>query len=634
MGCGQCSSGGCGAVKAIGQTEKSNTKTLAGCSSGGCSSGGCNKMNAYDWLSNMDVPRSMRYDVVEIKFKGGRKEYFRNANNFDLYTGDFVVCEMASGYHIGSVSLQGELVRLQMIKKGLKDNDELRKILRVSTERDLEKHQQAIARDMPTMYRVREISKELKLQMKMSDVEFQSDNTKATFYYSADDRIDFREMIKFLASEFKIRVEMKQISLRQEAARVGGIGSCGRELCCSTWLTDFRAIPTSAARYQNLSLNPAKLSGQCGRLKCCLNYELETYLDALSDIPTVEKSLKTEKGIAVLQKTDIFRRIMWFSYNNDINWHSLPIHQVVEIMKMNEKGILPNSLEDLNLIDSIVVDKNAPINSDLDRLDKKYTDKGKKPQQNSGNKNQQNRLNQPQQNRGNNSPYGTPQGDLAKQEFIAPKNNNQQKNKGGNPLGGSLQVGSPQGDSLQKQGNNSQKNNQQGVNNQNRNNAVQPNNPQQGGPQQGGPQQGGPQQGGPQQGNGSPQNQGNNQSSNNPNVIKQGGNIQNSPHQGGQQRQPNQQSKQQQLGGQNTSKQENPKGGSPQGGSPQGGFPQGGSPQGTSLQGGKPNPNRPNSQGKPQHPQHKKGGGTYNKSQNKQGDEKPTTSNKPDTEQQ
>ena len=604
MGCGQCSSGGCGAVKAIGQTEKSNTKTVAGCSSGGCSSGGCNKMNAYDWLSNMDVPRSMRYDVVEIKFKGGRKEYFRNANNLDLYTGDFVVCEMASGYHIGSVSLQGELVRLQMIKKGLKDNDELRKILRVSTERDLEKHQQAIARDMPTMYRVREISKELKLQMKMSDVEFQSDNTKATFYYSADDRVDFREMIKFLASEFKIRVEMKQISLRQEAARVGGIGSCGRELCCSTWLTDFRAIPTSAARYQNLSLNPAKLSGQCGRLKCCLNYELETYLDALSDIPTVEKPLKTEKGIAVLQKTDIFRRIMWFSYNNDINWHSLPIHQVVEIMKMNEKGILPNSLEDLNLIDSIVVDKNAPRNSDLDRLDKKYTDKGKKPQQNSGNKNQQNRPNQPLQNRGNISSLGTPQVDVAKQEVIAPKNNNQQQNKGG----------SPQGGSPQKHGNNPQKNNQQGVNNQNRNNSVQPNNPQQGGPQQGGPQQGG----------GFSQNQGNNQLKSNPNGNKQG-NLQNSPQQGGQQRHPNQQPKPQQQGGQNIIKQGNPQGGSPQGGSPQGGKPN-------------PNQNRPNNQGgnqgKPQHPQHKKGSISNNNPQNKQGDEKPTTSNKPNTEQQ
>lgn len=381
MGCGQCSSGGCGAVKALDRTEKSNHKTVAGCSSGGCSTGGCNKMNAYDWLSNMEVPMSMRYNVVEVKFKGGRKEYFRNTNNLELYTGDFVVCEMQTGFHVGSVSLQGELVRLQMIKKGVQDDDNVKKILRAAQEKDLEKHQQAIARDLPTMYRVREIAKELKLQMKVSDVEFQSDNTKATFYYSADDRVDFRELIKLLAAEFKIRVEMKQISLRQEAARVGGIGSCGRELCCSTWLTDFRAIPTSAARYQNLSLNPAKLSGQCGRLKCCLNYELETYLDALSDIPTVEKPLKTEKGIAVLQKTDIFRRIMWFSYNNDINWHSLPIHKVVEIMKMNERGVSPTSLEDLNLLDTTAVDKNAPRNSDLDRLDKKYTDKGKKPQQ-------------------------------------------------------------------------------------------------------------------------------------------------------------------------------------------------------------------------------------------------------------
>ncbi|MFN3489063.1 MAG: regulatory iron-sulfur-containing complex subunit RicT [Emticicia sp.] len=607
MGCGQCSSGGCGAVKAIGQTEKSNHKTVAGCSSGGCSSGGCNKMNAYDWLSNMDVPRSMRYDVVEVKFKGGRKEYFRNTNNLDLYTGDFVVCEMASGYHIGSVSLQGELVRLQMIKKGLKDNDELRKILRVSTERDLEKHQQAITRDMPTMYRVREISKELKLQMKMSDVEFQSDNTKATFYYSADDRVDFREMIKLLASEFKIRVEMKQISLRQEAARVGGIGSCGRELCCSTWLTDFRAIPTSAARYQNLSLNPAKLSGQCGRLKCCLNYELETYLDALSDIPTVEKPLKTEKGNAVLQKTDIFRRIMWFSYNNDINWHSLPIHQVVEIMKMNEKGILPNSLEDLNLIDSIVVDKNAPRNSDLDRLDKKYTDKGKKPQQNSGNKNQQNRSNQPQQNRGNNNPQGgSPQVDSAKQqEAVVPKNNNQQQNKGGSPQGGK-----PQGGSQQNQGNNPQKNNQQGANNQNRNNAVQPN-------QQGGQKA--------QQGGGSPQNQGNNQPKNNPNNNKGGSQQSGQPNQ---QKQANQQPKPPQQGGQNPNKQGNQQGGSPKGNSPQeGGQPQGGK-QPNNQQGEKQNPNqnRPNNQGgnqgKPQNPQQKKG--PNNNPQNKQGGEKPT----------
>jgi cell fate regulator YaaT (PSP1 superfamily) len=560
MGCGQCSSGGCGAVKAIGQTEKSNHKTVAGCSSGGCSSGGCNKMNAYDWLSNMDVPRSMRYDVVEVKFKGGRKEYFRNTNNIDLYTGDFVVCEMASGYHIGSVSLQGELVRLQMIKKGLKDNDEIKKILRLSTERDLEKHQQAIARDTPTMYRVRVIAKELKLQMKMSDVEFQSDNTKATFYYSADDRVDFREMIKLLASEFKIRVEMKQISLRQEAARVGGIGSCGRELCCSTWLTDFRAIPTSAARYQNLSLNPAKLSGQCGRLKCCLNYELETYLDALSDIPTVEKPLKTEKGNAILQKTDIFRRIMWFSYNNDINWHSLPIHQVVEIMKMNEKGILPNSLEDLNLIDSIVVDKNAPRNSDLDRLDKKYTDKGKKTQQfsNTNNRNQGNKPNNTPQNNANKG-ANVVSTEGAKQENPQQKGNINPQKQGGNPN--------------QNQGNNPQKNNKQGGN---------PNQNKQGGSSQG-QQQGKPQQGGGQ--------------ANKPNNNPQGGGQQN--------------------------KSNNQQGGNPQNGNPQqgGGQPNKGNQQGGNPN---QNPNRqnPNNQGRnPQHNNQNKKGGQNNNPQNKQGNQ-------------
>ena len=523
MGCGQCSSGGCGAVKAIGQPEKSNTKTVAGCSSGGCSTGGCNKMNAYDWLSNMDVPRSMRYDVVEVKFKGGRKEYFRNANNLDLYTGDFVVCEMASGYHIGSVSLQGELVRLQMIKKGLKDNDEIKKILRLSTERDLEKHQQAITRDTPTMYRVRIIAKELKLQMKMSDVEFQSDNTKATFYYSADDRVDFREMIKLLASEFKIRVEMKQISLRQEAARVGGIGSCGRELCCSTWLTDFRAIPTSAARYQNLSLNPAKLSGQCGRLKCCLNYELETYLDALSDIPTVEKPLKTEKGNAVLQKTDIFRRIMWFSYNNDINWHSLPIHQVVEIIKMNEKGIMPNSLEDLNLIDTVIVDKNAPRNSDLDRLDKKYTDKGKKPQQfSNGNKNQGNRSQTPQQsnipvNRGSNiAPI-----EGGRQESLQRKNTNNPQRQGGNSQGNNPQKSNPnnkQGQGGSSQGGNLDQNKQQDGSSQGKP-QQQGNNPQENKPQGSNPQQ--------NQNKQKPNNQGRTSQPNNPN--KKGGGQNNNP---------------------------------------------------------------------------------------------------------
>lgn len=516
MGCGQCSTGGCGAVKLLNNKEKSNHKTVAGCSSGGCSSGGCNKMNSYDWLSNMDIPRSMRFNIVEVKFKGGRKEYFRNENNLELYTGDFVVCEMPTGYHIGTVAMQGELVRLQMIKKGVQDDENVKKILRVATEKDMEKHEQAINRDLPTMYRVREITKDLKLQMKLSDVEYQSDNTKATFFYSADDRVDFRELIKLLAAEFKIRVEMRQISLRQEAARVGGIGSCGRELCCSTWLTDFRAIPTSAARYQNLSLNPAKLSGQCGRLKCCLNYELDTYLDALSDIPTVEKPLQTEKGVANLQKTDIFRRIMWFSYNNDSNWHSLPMAQVVKILAMNEKGLKPNSLDDLSLANEVVVDRNQPRNTDLDKLDKKFTDRNRKPnfqnnqpkQQNQGNQNSQN--NQPKQsNQGN--------------QNFQNKDNAVQSNKGGNQQN--------QGNKQPNQQNQGNRGNQPQNQQHNKQQHNKPNNPNQGNkgnqPQQNNQNRPNPnQQGGVNKENTQPQGNSNNPN-NAENPEKQGGNKHN-----------------------------------------------------------------------------------------------------------
>jgi cell fate regulator YaaT (PSP1 superfamily) len=355
--------------------EESNQVAVSGCQSkGGCGSGGCTKINSFDWLGNMSLPSSMRYDVIEIKFKGGNKEYFRNSKQFELYTGDFVVCEMPNGYHIGTVSLQGELVRLQLIKKKIKDDKSLRKIIRVANESDLHKHEQAINRDLSTMYRSRELIQQMKLKMKLSDVEFQSDNTKATFYYSADDRVDFRELIKILAGEFKIRVEMKQISLRQEASRIGGLGSCGRELCCSTWLTDFKPIPTSAARYQNLSLNPAKLAGQCGRLKCCLNYELETYIDALSDIPKIDRPLQTEKGLATLQKTDIFRRLMWFSYEKDSNWYPIPCTQVTDIMEMNKRGEKPVSIVEMVTIDEVVAE--TTLNNDLAQLDKRLANKG------------------------------------------------------------------------------------------------------------------------------------------------------------------------------------------------------------------------------------------------------------------
>jgi cell fate regulator YaaT (PSP1 superfamily) len=370
MGCGSCGSGGCG-------TSKSGT---AGCgSSGGCSSGGCNKMNVFDWLSNMDIPVSQRFDVIEVRFKGGRKDYFRNVNQLDLITGDFVVCEMPSGQHIGSIALQGELVRLQMKKKNVVVSDDIPVIYRLASEKDLDKHTQAMAREMPTLYRTREIIREMKLNMKLSDVEFQSDNTKTTFYYSSEERVDFRELIKALASEFKVRIEMRQISLRQEASRLGGLGSCGRELCCSTWLTDFKNISTSAARYQNLSLNPAKLSGQCGRLKCCLNYELETYIDALRDIPTVDAPLKTKKGVATLQKTDIFKKIMWFGFEKDTNWYPVAISKVLEIIELNKKDIIPESLEILTPEPERSSEKGtAKLNSDLENLDRKYSDEQKK----------------------------------------------------------------------------------------------------------------------------------------------------------------------------------------------------------------------------------------------------------------
>jgi cell fate regulator YaaT (PSP1 superfamily) len=332
MACASCGTGGCG------------TKTGGapnGCKNNGlCKTGGCNRMNSFDWLSNMSLPSAAKFDVVEVKFKGGRKEFYRNPLGLELFTGDAVVIDAENGYHIGNVALQGELVRLQMLKKKLQDKEGLLSIYRIATEKDLEKFEQARNRELTTLYRTREIIGELALKMKLSDVEYQADNTKATFYYSADERVDFRQLIKVLAGEFKIRVEMRQISLRQEAGRLGGIGSCGRELCCSTWLTDFKSVTTAAARYQNLSLNPNKLSGQCGRLKCCLNYELDTYLDALIDIPEIEKPLLTEKGEAQVQKVDIFKKIMWFSYKNEeTTWHPVPAERVKEILALNEKGV-------------------------------------------------------------------------------------------------------------------------------------------------------------------------------------------------------------------------------------------------------------------------------------------------------
>ena len=390
MGCSTCST----------RTEDGK---VAGCkNNGGCLTGGCNKMNVFDWLSNMDAPTFDLFDVVEVRFKNGRKEFYRNSDKIALHTGDAVVVDVPNGHHIGYVSLQGELVRLQMKKKGVANDENVRAIYRVASQKDLEKFERVQNREMPTLYRTREIIHDLKLEMKLTDIEYFADNSKAIFYYSADERVDFRELIKILAAEFKIRVEMRQISLRQEAGRLGGIGSCGRELCCSTWLSDFKSVTTQAARYQNLSLNPGKLSGQCGRLKCCLNYELDTYMEALKDIPEINEPLLTQKGEARLQKTDIFRKILWFGYEEEATWYPVDAKRVFEILDMNKSGKKPATLQEDEVFSEKI--ETSSLNSDLVAMDKKFRkgQKKKKNKRRNKNKNRNRNTGRNPQNRSNN----------------------------------------------------------------------------------------------------------------------------------------------------------------------------------------------------------------------------------------
>jgi cell fate regulator YaaT (PSP1 superfamily) len=347
MGCGSCSTGGC---------------APAGCkSNGSCLTNGCSKLDVYDWLADMDMPSNFKpFNIVEIKFKGSRKDFYINYENLYLENGELVAVEATTGgYDIGHVSLTGELVRMQIRKKHLKQEDITKKLYRKATPSDVEKWKAAKDLEWETMHRARKLAIELGLSMKLSDVDYQGDKTKATFYYTAEGRVDFRELIKRMAEKFRIRIEMRQIGMRQEASRLGGIGSCGRELCCSTWLTDFKTVSTSAARYQNLSLNTLKLAGQCGKLKCCLNYELDTYMDALKDIPDNADRLETGKGIARLQKTDIFKKLMWFSYPNEESWIPLAPDRVKEIQQLNKKGIKPDELNDKPIPESAPV-KKAP----------------------------------------------------------------------------------------------------------------------------------------------------------------------------------------------------------------------------------------------------------------------------------
>lgn len=320
-----------------------------GCkSNGGCSTGGCNRMNTHDWLRNLpisDVASACK--VIEVSFsQGTRKDFYRNPTLQPYEKGDLIAVEGVSGFDVGEVSLTGEIVRLQMKKRNVKeDNPEMKKVLRVATDRDIDIWKQNKAREPEAVIRSRAIAKQLKLDMKISQVEMQADGRKATFFYIADGRVDFRELIKVYASEFKVKVEMRQIGARQEAGKVGGIGSCGRELCCSTWLTDFSSVNTTAARYQNLSINQTKLSGQCGRLKCCLNYELDTYLDALQHFPDNCDVIQVAKGNAFLIKKDIFKNLMWYTLPDSNKQYPLTIERVQKIKSLNQQGIKPDDLE-------------------------------------------------------------------------------------------------------------------------------------------------------------------------------------------------------------------------------------------------------------------------------------------------
>ena len=325
--------------------------TPGGCKSNGtCGTSGCNALNVYDWFKDMDLPTGYKaFNVVEVRFKGSRKEFFRNTNNLDLFTGDYVCVDSSIGFDIGTVSATGEIVRLQLKKYRVReDSDEMHGIQRVASERDMERREEAKSKEDQTLERARTIAFSLNLQMKISDIEIQGDGRKAIFFYTAETRVDFRELIKRYADEFKVKIEMRHISYREEASRLGGTGVCGRELCCSTWLTDYKQVNTGAARVQNLSINMEKLAGQCGRLKCCLNFELDQYVESTDAFPKAKiVRLDTINGMAYARKTDILKKLMWFSYDDNQTWVALPVDKVNEVMEENKNGKQSAALQDL-----------------------------------------------------------------------------------------------------------------------------------------------------------------------------------------------------------------------------------------------------------------------------------------------
>jgi cell fate regulator YaaT (PSP1 superfamily) len=335
----------------VGCSCSTGKDSVGGCkSNGGCGSGGCNRHNTYDWITAQGISDARPFDIVEVSFKNGsRKEFFKNPPYTRTTTGDWVVVESPSGgSDVGKISLSGELVRLQMKRKRVRAEARLSTVVRKAHDRDLERLDEVRSSEKNVLIQARAIARTLDLDMKIGDVEFQGDGRKCTFYYTADHRVDFRELIRHYARDFKVKIEMRQIGARQESARIGGIGNCGRELCCSTWLTEFKSVNTAAARYQNLAINQTKLSGMCGRLKCCLNYELDTYIDALEDFPDRAERLKTAAGLAILIKTDVFKRLMYYTYAEDRGkLFAVHVDQIWEALAMIKSGKLPGSLEDI-----------------------------------------------------------------------------------------------------------------------------------------------------------------------------------------------------------------------------------------------------------------------------------------------
>lgn len=401
------------------------TKSATGCENVN-TCGNSYKLSVFDWLSTIQAPKQNKCNFVEVRFKNDRKSYYNNANNLPLHIGSVVTVESNPGHDIGVVSLTGELVKIQMKKKHFSEDAAL-KIYRVATQKDVEIWQDARKKEDQTKIQARKIAKNLGLEMKITDVEYQGDGSKATFYYTAEGRVDFRQLIKEYASSFKTKIDMKQIGYRQESAKVGGIGSCGRELCCSTWLTDFRSVNTNAARYQQLSINPLKLAGQCGKLKCCLNFELDSYVDALSDFPSSNTIIETEKGRAFCIKIDVFKKKMWFAYvDNSMAWYDLDVAEVKKMMKINSKGQKSIPLEELKSFTG--ADKVETVDliqeNNLDRFEKKKPNKHRN--KNTGNNRAEQVTKEPEAQKDNNRPEktNTPKKFNKNKKRFPPKRNN------------------------------------------------------------------------------------------------------------------------------------------------------------------------------------------------------------------